>query len=82
MFMNCAELISMPDLHGIVLAKHCYSKMFSGCTKLYYNIPEVLPITTLAINCYDGMFINCSSMVVAPKLPATVLADSCYSAMF
>ena len=41
-----------------------------------------LPATTLAINCYNGMFYNCKSLTQAPALPATTLADNCYSYMF
>ncbi|MBR5933354.1 MAG: leucine-rich repeat protein [Treponema sp.] len=42
----------------------------------------VLPATTLADNCYMGMFYNCSSLTQAPVLPATTLADYCYYGMF
>lgn len=41
-----------------------------------------LPATTLAENCYRGMFINCTSLTTAPQLPATTLASSCYYGMF
>ena len=42
----------------------------------------VLPATTLAQYCYDGMFTSCPSLVTAPELPATTLADYCYQGMF
>lgn len=32
--------------------------------------------------CFYGMFYNCSSLAIAPKLPATVLAGYCYGYMF
>ena len=41
-----------------------------------------LPATTLASNCYLGMFYGCTSLVTAPTLPATTLASNCYSDMF
>ena len=41
-----------------------------------------LPATTLADNCYMGMFYNCDTLTTAPELPATTLADDCYAAMF
>ena len=41
-----------------------------------------LPATTLASNCYDGMFQACTSLVTAPELPATTLAMYCYKEMF
>lgn len=43
----------------------------------------VLPATTLTDFCYSNMFVNCKSLVKAPRiLPATTLANSCYYAMF
>jgi hypothetical protein len=42
----------------------------------------LLPATTLASDCYNSMFCNCTSLTVAPALPATTLADRCYSSMF
>ena len=54
--------------------------MFNGCSSLT-QAPE-LPATTLASECYDGMFINCSSLTKAPELPATTLANWCYGSMF
>ena len=37
---------------------------------------------TLADNCYQFMFYNCTSLTQAPALPATTLANSCYQYMF
>jgi hypothetical protein len=54
--------------------------MFSRCTNLI-TAPE-LSATTLAANCYDGMFYNCTSLTTAPELPATTLANGCYYYMF
>ena len=41
-----------------------------------------LPVITLASDCYNNMFNNCTSLKTAPALPATTLADSCYNSMF
>ena len=41
-----------------------------------------LPATTLASNCYNTMFGNCTSLIKATVLPATTLANSCYYWMF
>ena len=41
-----------------------------------------LPVTTLAENCYQHMFYNCTSLVTAPELLATTLASYCYVYMF
>ena len=42
----------------------------------------VLPATTLANACYEKMFLNCTSLTIAPKLPATKLSTRCYWGMF
>ena len=42
----------------------------------------ILPATTLAVNCYWGMFQGCTSLTTAPELPATTLEYGCYSGMF
>ncbi len=42
----------------------------------------VLPATTLAPYCYDGLFADAPNLTRAPELPATTLAEWCYSEMF
>ena len=42
----------------------------------------LLPATTLAPYCYQGMFHSCKSLINAPELPATTLANYCYQYMF
>jgi hypothetical protein len=37
---------------------------------------------TLADNCYNGMFANCTSLRQPPALPATTLVYRCYDTMF
>ena len=80
LFFGCTSLITVPKLPATILAKGCYSYMFSYCTNLI--AAPVLPATTLANNCYSCMFTGCSSLISAPELPATTLADWCYSGMF
>ena len=60
---------------------YCYANLFSDCGSSLTQAPE-LPATTLASNCYDGMFRDCASLTQAPELPATTLAYMCYSNMF
>ena len=61
---------------------YAFQYLFSGCTGLISaeNLP--LLATTLATNCYQGMFRGCTSLTTAPSLPATTLATYCYSYMF
>lgn len=55
---------------------------FENNTYLTKASALILPWTTLANGCYEGMFSGCSSLKNAPKLPATTLANSCYEGMF
>ena len=59
--------------------------MFGYCGSLYGNVVpyDLLPATTLAEDCYFGMFSN-TYIERAPKLPAVTLtgADGCYVNMF
>ena len=57
-----------------------FCRLFNEC-KVLTSAPE-LPATTLADNCYVGMFYGCISLEKAPELKATKLANYCYSAMF
>ena len=59
-------------------ARFCY--LFLNCSVLT-SAPE-LPATTLADECYYGMFGGCTSLTATPELPATKLADYCYTSMF
>ena len=43
---------------------------------------DFLPATTLADNCYMGMFMGCTSLTTPPQLPATTLKVACYHNMF
>ena len=42
----------------------------------------ILPATTLANYCYNGMFASCTSLTTVPELPAMILSKDCYSNMF
>ena len=61
------------------MGDYCYRYMFSGWSNLV-SAP-VLSATTLANNCYQGMFSSCS-LTVPPALPATTLSTGCYNSMF
>lgn len=41
-----------------------------------------LPNVTLTPNCFEGMFMECASLVYAPVLPSKNLIDGCYKNMF
>ena len=66
------------ELTGI----YTFSALFRDCVKLTSAENLVLPATALTDNCYDYMFLGCTSLTTAPVLPATTLAERCYSGMF
>ena len=59
-----------------------FNKLFHNNRYLISANDLALPATTLADNCYDSMFKNCTSLTTAPALPATTLARGCYVNMF
>lgn len=72
---NFATLTTLQD-------NYTFNFLFNGCTGLTSAKNLILPTTTLAEDCYYGMFLNCTSLTASPKLPATTLAIGCYSSMF
>ena len=62
--------------------KNSFSCLFDYCTGILSTENLKLPATTLAQNCYEGMFRGCSSLTTPPQLPATTLASYCYYYMF
>ena len=83
MFYGCTRLRTIRGaLLPTTLAVGVYCYMFSGCTSLETVPSSLLPVTTMAQECYMGMFMDCSSLRAAPKLPATTLAKLCYRGMF
>ena len=59
-----------------------YQGVFYQNTRLVSAENLVLPVTTLAGNCYSSMFSGCTSLTTAPELPATTLTNNCYIGMF
>ena len=84
-FASYGKIKCEGDIRSLVkpIALEDYSyfahKLLNACN--ITKAPE-LPSTTLANNCYDGMFDWCKYLTTAPELPATTLARSCYSVMF
>lgn len=80
MFLNCASLITAPQLPSTTLAENCYSNMFSGCSSL--TVAPELPAANLAKYCYSYMFKGCTSLTTAPSLPAMTVIVTSYFHMF
>ena len=76
---NCNAIWNYQDIEA-QLKQYCGRRMFRDCKSLT-TAPE-LPVTTLAIDCYNQMFQGCTSLTTAPELPATTLVFDGYYAMF
>ena len=83
------NIMSLVDETGfatatVLIRPNAFNGLFNGFSNLL-NHPTrklVLPATTLAKRCYNGMFQFCSSLTTAPELPAMTLAERCYAYMF
>lgn len=81
---NIMSLIDSTDFATLTTleSEFTFAFLFSDCTGLTSAKNLILPATTLAYNCYMGMFQGCTSLVNAPKLPAIDLTIGCYGSMF
>jgi hypothetical protein len=61
---------------------YAFYQLFYNNTKIINTENLSLPATTLASDCYRGMFGGCTNLITAPVLPATTLANNCYYEMF
>ncbi len=80
---NIMSLISSSFENQTCLESLCtFAELFNDCSALENANHLILPATTLADRCYEGMFLGCTNLTTAPTLPATTLADGCYDSMF
>ncbi len=83
------NIMSLVDETGFATATELtegrnFYNLFNGNAKIINHPTKKLelPATTLADECYNGMFCLCTSLTTAPALPATTLAQNCYFCMF
>lgn len=86
MFSGCQNL---EDLSGFVLpsemAEGCCREMFLDCGKIDdhgISSIEMSSVSTMAKECFAGMFRGCEGITTMPVLPNAEMAESCYSYMF
>ena len=60
----------------------CFKDLFNNCNAIVSVSEDFLPATTLKDSCYARMFLNCNSLLNAPKLSAETLCNGCYKEMF
>ena len=71
----------LPVNNNSSVATGCFEDMFAHCTALDSVVVNLLPATTLATNCYRGMFQD-TRFKRAPDLLAGTLVSECYRYMF
>ena len=86
-FNLCGNILSMrfgdnAKIEHDLSPSYAFAQLFRNNTSIVDCSLLKLPDTTLASNCYYGMFFGCTSLTSAPELPATTLAYSCYQSMF
>lgn len=85
MFQSCTGITALteplPVGENSTLQRGCFEDMFAHCTSLTNVIPGLLPATTLASDCYRGMFQD-TAITSAPYLLAETLVSHCYRYMF
>ena len=81
---NIMSLINSTDFANLTTLESAstFYCLFRNCSGLTDASNLLLPATTLASQCYDRMFIGCTSLTTAPALPATTLTSYCYQYMF
>ena len=82
---NCMSMLfgdNAIDNYGLSGKNYAFYKLFNNCENVVNVSSNFLPATTLAENCYNGMFKGCTSLTTSPDLPATTLAENCYLSMF
>lgn len=82
---NCMSMLfgdEAADNKSLSAKNYAFSRLFRNCTTVKSVSSGFLPATTLASNCYESMFRECTSLTQAPALPATAIANYCYRYMF
>lgn len=74
--VDCNKFINEED---ITYSTYSFAYLFKDCTLL--KIPPQLPQFTVMGMC-NGMFLNCTSLAIAPKLQATEIKSNAYNGMF
>ena len=82
---NCMSMLfkdNAANKYSLSGKDYAFYKLFYNCSNIVNVSSNFLPATTLADECYDSMFSDCTSLTSALALPATTLADKCYDNMF
>lgn len=81
-YMFCSINIRWLDFSDVDISKMRSARYMFAYTNIDKSPFLSLPNVTLTPNCFEGMFMGCTSLVYAPVLPAKTLADECYKNMF
>ena len=76
-----SALTSSPEMPAKSIGSLGCAGMFEKCTGMLSPIPEITA-ATLAENCFDSMYSQCSSMTAASVLKSPVMAQYCCQLMY
>lgn len=85
---NIMSLLDYNTLPTEITTEYCFSRVFHTMNSIYVDTisplktAPKLPATNLTKGCYEGLFMNCTSLLEAPELPVNILVDECYKNMF
>lgn len=81
---NVGDYVQFQSDYSLTPSERFYVNfVMEGTIRATGNIQSLMNYTDICSNwCYYRLFINCTSLIEAPKLTATTLANNCYKEMF
>ena len=79
---SSSTVVASGGLQGLFAGTKVTDSDLRNILPINSNGKYYLPCTTLASNCYQSMFQNCTSLATAPELPTKTLKSQCYQDMF
>jgi hypothetical protein len=83
MFKGCTKLKTIPSdlFNNKTTYTYMCKNMFNGCTSLT-DVNHISMPTTLATNCFEGMFANCSKLTTVTQINTTSIPNYACFKMF
>ena len=81
---NIMSLISKENFSELTTlsSDHTFRFLFNNCESLISAGDLLLPAMNINTGCYNGLFVRCSNLILAPELPATTVESMSYIDMF
>ena len=81
---NIMSLISKENFSELATlsSDYTFKFLFNNCESLISAGDLLLPAMNITTGCYNGLFVRCSNLILAPELPATTVESMSYIDMF